>query len=257
MKQTFFLERTCSHCGKLINDNNKSGFCRKCYVKYGKYGKNNPFYGKKHTKETIENIRNKCAKASKILWENDEYRNKVIEHCTGLKRSDEFKALQSKHAKEQFERDPYQRIIRSNKMKESWQNGAIVYTKNPSTNTSKQEHDLYLSLKEIYGDNCLDKQVIRYTTTKKHWLFPDILFPNKKLVVEFQGSFWHADPKRYNADDIIHHNVTAKEIWEANKNKFELYKSLGYIVYEIWSDDYKKNKQQVIDKFNEFYKTLC
>ena len=66
MKQTFFLERTCSHCGKLINDNNKSGFCGKCYVKYGKSGKNNPFYGKKHTKETIENIRNKCAKASNV-----------------------------------------------------------------------------------------------------------------------------------------------------------------------------------------------
>lgn len=39
-------------------------------------------------------------------------------------------------------------------------------------------------------------------------------------------------------------------------NKIELYKNLNHIVYEIWSDDYLKNKEEVINKFNQFYNQL-
>lgn len=41
--------------------------CKNCYPKYGRFGENNPFYEKKHNKETIERLKIKCAEASKKI----------------------------------------------------------------------------------------------------------------------------------------------------------------------------------------------
>ena len=88
MSLTYKLNRTCPVCGKLINDKNKSGYCNK---HRDRTGANNSFFGKHHSKETVEQIKKTCAIRSHELWQNDEYRTHVIENATGLKRSDEFK----------------------------------------------------------------------------------------------------------------------------------------------------------------------
>ena len=92
------LNKKCKKCGKEIGDNNKSGYCKSCYHKYGMFGENNPFFGKSHKKETIEHMKEKCKIASENLWKNEDYRKRNIEACTGLKRSEEFKELQRQHA---------------------------------------------------------------------------------------------------------------------------------------------------------------
>lgn len=51
-------------------------------------GDKNPFYGKHHTNETKETIKEKNKISVKKLWENEEYRNKVI---NGMLNSDKLK----------------------------------------------------------------------------------------------------------------------------------------------------------------------
>lgn len=70
MSLTYKLNRHCKHCGKLINDKSKTGCCRLCYNKYEMLGKNNPFYGKKHSNETIEHLKEKCKIASTEKWKD-------------------------------------------------------------------------------------------------------------------------------------------------------------------------------------------
>lgn len=246
MSKTYLLNRKCSQCGKLIFDQSKTGMCGECYKHFPKTGKMNPFYGKHHSAETINSIKEKTKTASENLWKNENYRNKVLNAVIGLKRSEKFKHEQSERVKKQFN-DPYQRKIRSDKMKESWQNGNIVFTPNPSTNRSKQELLFFTKLKEIIN-NALDKQVIKYVKNNKNrWLFPDVLIPDKKIIIEFNGSFWHADPRRFNSTDIVHRNITAAEIWKTDKYKKDLYQQLGYKYLCVWSDDFKKQPDETIN----------
>lgn len=240
MSDTFKLNRHCPVCGKLISDKNKTGFCNK---HRDRTGKNNPFYGKKHSKETLNIIKEKTQKASTELWKNDEYRNRVISAATGLKRSEQFKKEQSERAKQQYD-DPKQREIRSEKMKESWKTGKIVKTEHIFSSTSKQE-TLFFDMLEKYI-KVKRKQCVSYTknnTTK--WLLPDAVIDDK-IVIEYNGSYWHADPKVYKEDDVVNHNRLAKDIWKADETKRKIYEVCGYTVVYVWSKEFVKRKEEYV-----------
>ena len=130
-------KRFCKKCGKLLSKNCKGEYCN---IHRDRTGANNPFFGKKHSEETKKKLIKSCSEASKKLWENDEYRKKVIGNATGIKRSDEFKEKQRLNAILQFQ-DEEQRKLRSNSMKESWKKGLITSTEHLSTNSSKQEKE--------------------------------------------------------------------------------------------------------------------
>lgn len=58
MSSTYKLNRVCPVCGKLLNDKNKTGYCNK---HRDRTGANNSFYGKRHSKETVDKIKKTCA----------------------------------------------------------------------------------------------------------------------------------------------------------------------------------------------------
>ena len=241
-------KKYCKICGKELSARNKSGYC---VIHKGELykGENNPFYGKKHSKKTIDLLKEKCKIASEKLWLNDEYRSKVISSVTGLKRNEDFKNTQKLNALKQFE-DPKQKEIRSIKMKESWENGLIVKNNNISLNKSKQENDFITNLKNKLSEEILTKETIHYINEDKNkWLFPDAIIPKYNIIIEYNGSFWHADPNRYvNGNDLVHDNIKAKDIWERDKEKENIYKSLGYNVITIWGDYYINNKEKCINE---------
>lgn len=249
MSVTYKLERKCKHCGKKIGDKNKSGYCLKCYNKYGMLGENNPFFGKKHKKETIDAMKEKCKIASENKWKDSEYREHVLTSVTGLKRSEQFKKEQSERVKQQM-KDPNQRKLRSIAMKKSWENGNIVFTPHISINSSKQEKEFFNILKQYI--NVKQKHVIKYInneTKRKRHLFPDGYLEDKNLIIEFHGSFWHADKRLYpDEDTIVHHNISAGEIRKNNINRKKLYENLGYNYIEIWSYDFLKDKEKCINE---------
>ena len=113
MSITYKLNRTCPTCGVRISDKNKSGFCKK---HLDRTGENNPFFGKTHSKETREILKIKCKEATTKMWQDEEYRNKVIQNATGLKRDEKFKETQRQNAYKQFQ-DKHQRDIRSERMR--------------------------------------------------------------------------------------------------------------------------------------------
>lgn len=154
------MEKKCIICGKKLSRNNKTGYCIK-HIGEIRKGENNPFYGKKHNKETIENLKIKCSEASKKMWLNEEYRKKVINGATGLKRSDNFKEKQRKNALKQFE-DEEQRIIRSIKMKDNWEKGIIPKSNNVPLNRSKQEINFIDLLKQQYNGEIKTKETLYF-----------------------------------------------------------------------------------------------
>ena len=244
MSSTFKLNRTCPTCGCKVSDKSKTGYCTHHRPRTGE---NNPFFGKHHnfSEEKREEIRKKISENSKRCWASEEYRKLQKEATTGLKRSNEFKEGQRKNAKNQM-KDPKQRELRSKKMKESWETGKIVPdpVNNARPNFSKEEIKFGEQLEKVLGKKLLRKQSIRLDDG--HWILPDFVLDD--FIIEYNGSFWHADPRMYKAEDVIHHNYTARQIWERDEYKREAYKSKGYKLIEVWSEDYHNNPEEVISQ---------
>lgn len=240
--------KTCPICGKVLLKKNKSGFCNK---HIDRTGSNNSFFGKKHSKETIEIIKDKCKISSKELWKNDSYREKVINNTTGRKRTDEFRKTQSENAKKQM-KDPNQLKIRSVCMKNSWEEGRISWGENAHPNYSKAELKFGEMLTEKLGENSsfLERGFkIKVDNSKQKTYLPDFKFKN--FIIEYDGDFWHG--RNRNSTDIVHHNKTAQEIWDRDSERDRVYKNLGYKLIKVWHSDFINNKEIVI---NGIVKTL-
>ena len=73
------------------------------------------------------------------------------------------------------------------------------------------------------------------------------------ILIEVQGTYWHAD-KRFFNEDVIIHGKTAKEIWKYDEYKKYVAEQNNFKILYIFEYDYKQNKKQTIDKLiNEIY----
>lgn len=78
-------------------------------------------------------------------------------------------------------------------------------------------------------------------------------FTYKDKIIEFNGDYWHCNPKLYKED--FYNKVkqkTAKEIWEYDYNKIECAKRYNYKVLVIWELDYNQNSDREIEKCIKF-----
>lgn len=74
--------------------------------------------------------------------------------------------------------------------------------------------------------------------------FLDFVYKNK--VIEFQGDFWHANPKIYESNFFnTVRKLTANQIW-----KFDNYKNSciceKYELLTVWEDDFRNNPEEVV-----------
>lgn len=88
--------------------------------------------------------------------------------------------------------------------------------------------------------------------------FPDFYLPEKNIIIECFGAYWHADPKIYKEDFILRNKNTAKQCWEIDKIKIETYKKvLNCEVIVLWENEiyntevlYEKIKEIANEKNN-------
>lgn len=114
--------------------------------------------------------------------------------------------------------------------------------------------NILLKSKININDQCsyINKQFLIYNENKQYYTF-DFKYKNK--IIEFNGDFWHMNPLKYKETDI--HKVskkTAKEIWNYDNKKINSIKNNGYDVLIIWENDYKQNKEKVIQECITFIK---
>tara|TARA_Y100000310_G_scaffold345544_1_gene466305 strand:+ start:5994 stop:6833 length:840 start_codon:yes stop_codon:yes gene_type:complete len=61
-----------------------------------------------------------------------------------------------------------------------------------------------------------------------------------KIVIEINGDYWHANPKKYNKNQKIAYPkgiIEAQEVWAKDDKKIGFAESLGFIVYVLWEQD--------------------
>lgn len=117
---------------------------------------------------------------------------------------------------------------------------------------SKIEQDLQQNIEKILGEKLESQKMIKRKDTK-YFLY-DLSFGNK--IIEFNGDYWHANPKKYKSGQYIsfprRDNILVDEVWESDKRKINLAKESGYEVLVVWESDYKKNKENIVQECVNF-----
>ena len=91
-----------------------------------------------------------------------------------------------------------------------------------------------------------------YTESGKYWSY-DIEILEQKIFIEINGDFWHANPMKYKADDILNFphigKIQVADIWKHDQLKYEQACKNGYAVIYIWETDLK---QMSVDMFKSW-----
>lgn len=232
----FYICQTCqnkiqfySSTKSALNRNlKKKKECKECSLKK-QTGINNPFFNKTHNQETkikiSESRKNKGTGDSNAMSKK-EHREKVSIILQTKWKSGLMEDIRKKM---------------SDVMKRRIANGELK-----GYNRSKAEDEIIEQLKdkfEVIPNFIIETKVF------------DIYIPKFKLLIEYNGDYWHCNPKKYDENYFNKKkNKTAKEIWEYDNKKLYISKKLGYACEVIWESDYKKNKN-IINKIIEKYET--
>jgi len=72
-------------------------------------------------------------------------------------------------------------------------------------------------------------------------------------IIEFNGDYWHCNPEIYEVNYFNKNKeMTAKEIWEYDKEKIKTAEKYDYQVLTIWESEWVENPKQIIDKCIKF-----
>lgn len=88
-------------------------------------------------------------------------------------------------------------------------------------------------------------------------LFVDEVNFEKRIVLEIQGDFWHANPRKFKASDIMTfpgRSILASDVWIRDATRRNILSALGYTVIEIWESDWNQNPLLQIERIKEFLK---
>lgn len=84
----------------------------------------------------------------------------------------------------------------------------------------------------------------------------DIAFENK--IIEVNGDFWHANPSKYKADDVLQrgtYKTLAANKWKRDAYKAKVANDRGYEVMIVWESDFYADQDSTIERCIAWLKT--
>jgi hypothetical protein len=129
-----------------------------------------------------------------------------------------------------------------------------------SSSVSKWSLDCITELRKhipeitLYGDNEVIVGLPQEWREKLEQVLirPDLFHYGK--IIEFQGDVFHGNPALFEEEDTPHpfNDLTTKELRLQDEIRFEYYRSRGWEVLEVWENDFKTNKEKVIEECIQF-----
>lgn len=90
----------------------------------------------------------------------------------------------------------------------------------------------------------------------KYWLYDFTITSPYKIIIEFHGDFWHANPQKYKKDDILNfptgEKYTAEMIWEKDEMKKEAAMRAGFEYKVVWESEFNDDPEKTIEGCNEW-----
>lgn len=116
--------------------------------------------------------------------------------------------------------------------------------------------DNYFHFSKVYYEP-KTKEFGKYYKEGKRYYFYDFVLPEIKLCIEFNGDYFHANPKFFKECDTpnpYNKTLTAKEIWEADERKNNVIINCGFELLKVWESDYNNDKDKVFNDVVKFIK---
>ena len=81
----------------------------------------------------------------------------------------------------------------------------------------------------------------------------DFYFPLPNKAIEFNGDYWHCNPKSYGPDYLNKHKGKyAKDLWEIDDNKKTICNELNIDLLTIWESNWMSNNKECKKEINKF-----
>lgn len=229
----YYVTRKCPNCGKYIRTTSKdkviacrnhfnklkgTSLCKPCSLKL-QVGKGNPFFGKKHTKESLD----KMSKSKTGQYSGDKNHMK----------QEKYRKMSRDLMRSNWDNGILDRKEISEQMKETHRRGKIK-----SVITSKKEKEIIKEIRQLGY-----KPIHSYRVDSK---ICDVYIPSLNLIIEYFGDYWHCNPKKYESDFFNKKKGKfAWELWDYDKKKIDLIKSYGYNLEVVWEEDLKRNNKLI------------
>jgi very-short-patch-repair endonuclease len=99
------------------------------------------------------------------------------------------------------------------------------------SSSSKPEKVIYNILKELNYSVKKSYRIDRYIC--------DIFIEKLNLIIEYNGDYWHCNPKKYDRNYIHpHKKKTAYKIWEEDNIRIDNLRNMGYTLIVIWESEF-------------------
>lgn len=144
--------------------------------------------------------------------------------------------------------------LKSEEEKKRWLNCSILSEESISKKVKCKGY-IISNLEKRIAKALLNFQIPFETQFRVERKIFDFKIPNTKILIEIFGTYWHADPQKYVAEDLIHYkfaDIVAKDIWEKDKKRIQIAEKHGYIVYVIWEREIKAclTDSDIVDLIN-------
>jgi very-short-patch-repair endonuclease len=116
-----------------------------------------------------------------------------------------------------------------------WKKKNKIFSKSRLTSAEVKVHQILTE--------CNINFIPQYAAFGKYYV--DVFIPNLNLVLEVDGDFWHANPSKYSANDILNFPSrprTAMEVWESDRVRQQEIESFGVVVKRIFQSEISKEK---------------
>jgi hypothetical protein len=91
----------------------------------------------------------------------------------------------------------------------------------------------------------------KFCDENKKYYAPDFYDPVRKIIIEFNGDFFHANPELYDSNKVFNSGKTFEEVRARERERFNVLNTFCDSVYVIWENNWKKEPKKIIQVLKE------
>lgn len=97
----------------------------------------------------------------------------------------------------------------------------------------------------------LNREFGKFDDVHRRYTRYDFTLAHKGIMIEFQGDYYHANPRKYRPDDVVNIHGTpysATQLWEKDQWKAEVAARCGFKVIHVWESDWVQSKDKILER---------
>ena len=202
-----------------------------------------------------------CGEYTKIRYDNGVHFNDyVIGHISKIRNNwghnEKAKENSSNTRRKQYKSGEREQWNKGKKWIETYSEDEIkrlteIHREKMYRMLTEGEFSLSSKIEKEFIEKCVKPLGIDFNTQyyiKDLHHYCDVYIPSKNTIIEFQGDYWHGNPKKFEKDELSEYQLKKVEKDEILR---EYCKNNAIKLIEVWESDYNKNSEKVTKMLSE------